>query len=387
MKLTLPTLPQDTNRQVYGGRALSGNLGSDCEPLPKTLLLWFDDGLFFGLVFFQQLVVVLVVLEVFEARRRPIDGAHRRQAFEEWPAQGDGLTILEQQSGGQRPRLQHQLLLSGQTLAASEIARRQTCASWDEFSNYDVLFEPQEFVDLARDRGFGEHLGRLLEGRGRQERFGVQRSLGHTQQHWERRGRLATFGPQLAQHLARDDFDVLVVDAHALGPIHLLDFVDEVALNRVAALNAQHFVGILRAFGEQVAGLNRLAIFDLGAGRGGHRVLALFAFLGSDGQLVLADFGRAAQARHDRCVSFLFGRGHRLADLDPRAVLDRRLVALRQIVLVAVGLTRDDLDDAAVFGALQLDHAVELGQDGFALRDARLEQFFHARQTRRDVDP
>src|SRR5260370_39459453 len=90
MKLTLPTLPQDTNRQVYGGRALSGNLGSDCEPLPKTLLLWFDDGLFVGLVFFQQLVVVLVVLEVFEARRRPIDDAHRRQAFEEWPAQGDG---------------------------------------------------------------------------------------------------------------------------------------------------------------------------------------------------------------------------------------------------------------------------------------------------------
>src|SRR6266849_155736 len=155
MKLTLPTLPQDTNRQVYGGRALSVNLGSDCEPLPKTLLLWFDDCL----------LVVLVVLEVFEARRRPIDDAHRRQAFEEWPAQGDGLTILEQQSGGQRPRLQHQLLLSGQTLAASEIARRQTCPSWDEFSNYDVLFEPQEFVDLARDRRFGEHLGRLLEGR------------------------------------------------------------------------------------------------------------------------------------------------------------------------------------------------------------------------------
>src|SRR5216683_5156670 len=374
MKLTLPTLPQDTNRQVYGGRALSGNLGSDCEPLPKTLLLWFDDGLFVGLVLFQQLLVVLVVLEVFEARRRPIDDAHRRQAFEERPAQGDGLTILEQQSGGQRPRLQHQLLLSGQTLAASEIARRQTCPSWDELSNYDVLFEPQEFVDLARDRRFGEHLGRLLEGRGRQERFGVQRSLGHTQQHWERRGRLATFGqhlavlvfelepvdqltrqqlsvarlvdPQLAQHLAGDDFDVLVVDAHTLRPIDLLDLVDEVALNRVAALDAQHFVGVLRAFGEQIARLNRLAILDLGACRRGHGVLAFFALFGGDGQLVLGDVGRAAQASDDRRVGFLLGDSHWLADLDPRTMLDRWLVALGQVVLVAVGLARNDFDNA-----------------------------------------
>ena len=36
---------------MYGGRALSGNLGSDETPLPKTLL-GFDDSLFGFVLFF-----------------------------------------------------------------------------------------------------------------------------------------------------------------------------------------------------------------------------------------------------------------------------------------------------------------------------------------------
>ena len=67
-------------------------------------------------------------------------------------------------------------------------------------------------------------------------------------------------------------------------------------------------------------------------------------------------------------------------------MLDDRPVAHRQVVLVAIGLPRDDLDDAAVFGALQLDHAVQLGQDGLAFRHTGLEQLLDARQTRGDVD-
>ena len=60
-----------------------------------TLCLFgFDDGSL-GVVLFQQLLVVLVVLEVFEACRRAIDDTDCRQSFEEWPAQCNGLTILE----------------------------------------------------------------------------------------------------------------------------------------------------------------------------------------------------------------------------------------------------------------------------------------------------
>ena len=92
------------------------------------------------------------------------------------------------------------------------------------------------------------------------------------------------------------------------------------------------------------------------------------------------------QARHDGLVVLVVRGSHRLADLDPGAVFDRGLVALGQVVLVAVRLARDDLDDARVFGALQLDDAVDLGEDRLALRHAGLEQLLDARQTGRDVD-
>ena len=39
----------------------------------------------------------------------------------------------------------------------------------------------------------------------------------------------------LAQHLANDDLDVLVVDGHTLGPVDLLHLVHQVELDGVAA--------------------------------------------------------------------------------------------------------------------------------------------------------
>src|SRR4026209_740037 len=43
----------------------------------------------------------------------------------------------------------------------------------------------------------------------------------------------------LAQHLANDDLDVLVVDGDALAAVDLLDFLDQVALDRVAATGVE----------------------------------------------------------------------------------------------------------------------------------------------------
>ena len=48
----------------------------------------------------------------------------------------------------------------------------------DQLADDDVLLEPVEPVDLALERRIGQHLRRLLEGGGRQERVGVQRRLG-----------------------------------------------------------------------------------------------------------------------------------------------------------------------------------------------------------------
>ena len=57
----------------------------------------------------------------------------------------------------------------------------------------------------------------------------------------------------LLQHLAHDDLDVLVVDAHALQAVDLLDLVDQVLLHRLDALDAQDVVRVDRALGEAVA--------------------------------------------------------------------------------------------------------------------------------------
>ena len=123
---------------------------------------------------------------------------------------------------------------------------------------------PREAVDLAVDRGFGEHLRRLLEGGRRDEALGRERRLGDAEQQrlGDRRLRRPSLEDALvllleaplldlladqelgvadlldadaAQHLPHDDLDVLVVDAHALEAVDLLDLVDQVLRERLLA--------------------------------------------------------------------------------------------------------------------------------------------------------
>ena len=61
----------------------------------------------------------------------------------------------------------------------------------------------------------------------------------------------------LAQHLTRDQLDVLVVDRDALAPVHLLDLVHQVLLEREHALDPQLLVRVHRTLGELLADLDR----------------------------------------------------------------------------------------------------------------------------------
>src|SRR5262249_60634365 len=64
----------------------------------------------------------------------------------------------------------------------------------DQPADDDVLLEAFERVDLAVDRGFGEHARGLLERRRRDERPRLQRGLGDAEQHRMADGRfLALF--------------------------------------------------------------------------------------------------------------------------------------------------------------------------------------------------
>ena len=70
-------------------------------------------------------------------------------------------------------------------------------AGRDQVTHDDVFLEAAQVVDLAERGGFGEHPGGVLEGRGGDERVGLQRGLGDAEQDRLAFGRLAALGDDL----------------------------------------------------------------------------------------------------------------------------------------------------------------------------------------------
>ena len=107
-----------------------------------------------------------------------------------------------------------------------------------------VFLKAAQPIDLAQRSRFSEHTGRILKRSRRNKAVGFQRSLRDAEQHRNSLRRFAAFlhdflvlflevefidliAPEergiarigdlhLAQHLAHDDLDVLVVDLHSL---------------------------------------------------------------------------------------------------------------------------------------------------------------------------
>ena len=67
----------------------------------------------------------------------------------------------------------------------------------------------------------------------------------------------------LLQHLTDNHLDVLVVDAHALQPVDLLDFVDQIGGEFLDALDRQNVVRRRIAFDDGVALLDQVAILQM----------------------------------------------------------------------------------------------------------------------------
>jgi hypothetical protein len=66
----------------------------------------------------------------------------------------------------------------------------------------------------------------------------------------------------LAQHLADDGLEVLVVDVLALRAVHLLHLGHQVHLAGFASLDLQHAVRVERTLGQRLARLDVLVILD-----------------------------------------------------------------------------------------------------------------------------
>src|SRR5579885_2206623 len=230
----------------------------------------------------------------------------------------------------------------------------------DQLAADHVLLQAEQPVDLPLDRGVGQHLRRLLEGGGREERLRRERRLRDPE---DQRlvGRLLALrllhagvlaleddavdelaGKQvgvarrldahLLQHLPDDQLDVFVVDLDAQRLVDLLHLADEVQLGRRRALEREQVGRVLRALVEGVAGL------DL------------------------------APVRHEQ----------------PRPT---RQLVLDGVGRLAVGaeLRRDDGHLRPPLRQLELHAAPPLRQHGGALRVAGLEDLDDARQAVRDV--
>src|SRR5215213_1883727 len=239
---------------------------------------------------------------------------------------------------------------------------RQSCGCGYELPDNDVLFQACKAVHLALDGSVGKDAGRLLERGCGEEAIGGEGGLGYTHkdrvvggwaafllldarvlgEHCKAVGDL--LGEQLrvawvvhdhlAQHLAYDDLDVLVVDVHALRAVDLLHLIHQVALGRgasaaVAEVVLQDRVRVDRTFCDRGVRPDLGALDELGP-----EELAL--------DLVLADFG-------------------------------------------VIGCGDDDLDLPVRVGLLEGDDTVDLGEGRLGLGMPGLEELDNPGEACRDV--
>src|SRR5690606_17657309 len=308
--------------------------------------------------------------------------------------------------GGQRGLLERIRLLG---LLLTGIEAR---AGRNELTDDDVLLQATQVVDLAVDRGFGQDARRLLEGGRREERIRLERRLGDTEQHRHGRRRLTALRQHLvvlrveleavnrvsleeigvarvldlhlAEHLAADHLDVLVVGVHALRAIHLLHFIDDVALRLLGAERVQDLVRVLRTVSQLRARQNLLAILDQDLVADVDReLLNLFAHRTHVKRRRVEEEG--AVDRGEQLVAVRAG-GDRGLVLDHLGTLgDRDLPAFRQLLVPDVLFLRDDRQATTKVVFLDANHARLVRHERRTLRLTGLDELLNTRETRRDV--
>ena len=131
----------------------------------------------------------------------------------------------------------------------------------------------------------------------------------------------------LTQHLADDDFDVLIIDGHVLSAVHRLDFTEQVLLQGFFTADAQEILRHQSTVHQGVTGAHAVALV--------HAVV-----------LTLRD------------AVFDFG----------------------------AGVTTDDDGTLAALTLTEVDDAVDFGHDRGILRRTSFEELGNAGQTTGDVD-
>src|SRR6185437_12682628 len=193
----------------------------------------------------------------------------------------------------------------------------------DEPADDDVLLQAAQVVLETAHRRLREDTGGLLEGGRGDEGLRREGRLGDAEQHRlqgrqllavllraivdvERARPVELLAAQesglarrlhlgLAQHLADDHLDVLVVDLHALQAVDVLDLAHEVVSQRLDALQAQDVVRVRLAVGDHLAALDRLTLEHVELAPLRDQLLVLLAVVARDDQAPLA-LGLLAEA-------------------------------------------------------------------------------------------
>src|SRR5699024_524248 len=103
-----------------------------------------------------------------------------------------------------------------------------------------------------------------------------------------------------AQHLPDDDLDVLVVDAHPLQPVHILDFLHQISRQAGNATQAQDVVRHQLTFGDDVAFVDIFAFEDADLAPLGNQDVGVVAVAVDDFDALLA-LGALAEANGAGC--------------------------------------------------------------------------------------
>src|SRR6266850_4019665 len=214
-------------------------------------------------------------------------------------------------------------------LAAPARVIREARARRDQAADDHVLLETAQIVFQAAHRRFRQHAGGLLERGRRDEGLRRERRLGNAEQVRFEPSRLLAFGDRtivriedarpvellaaqepgftrllhfaLAQHLADDHLDVLVVDLHALQAVDVLDLAHEVVRERLDALQAQDVVRVLLAVRDHFALLDLLAFEHVQVAPLRDQLLVLLAVFRRDDEAPLA-LGFLAEAHRARAL-------------------------------------------------------------------------------------
>src|SRR5512138_529295 len=239
----------------------------------------------------------------------------------------------------------------------------------DEPTDDHVFLQAAQIVLQATDRCFGEHAGRLLERCRRDERFGRQRRLRDAEQHRldtsrnlallrhalvdigdsrlvellaaQQRGITGVCDLDLAEHLANDHLDVLVVDLHALQSIDVLNLAHEVVRKRLDALQPQNVVRVRLAVRDDFAALHLLAFEHVEMTPFRNQLFVLLALLIRDDQTTLA-LGLLTEAHGARVLGEDRGvlRFARFEQVGNARQTTRDIASLRRLL-------RDTCDDVA----------------------------------------